>query len=82
MREQVLPGPVSPPPLEAMIAVAEALGREFDVIRVDLYDVDGEIWFSELTPCSGGGLDPFDPDLDRELGAWWQLPPRSAVRGR
>jgi TupA-like ATPgrasp len=80
--ESVPAGPVGPRPdtLPAMLSVAETLGREFDFVRVDLYDVAGEIWFGELTPYPGGGLDPFDPDLDRELGAAWQLPPRSAVR--
>ena len=74
--------PVTPPPvgLPVMTRVAEELGREFDFIRVDLYDVDGTVWFGELTPYPGGGLDPFDPGLDRELGARWVLPPRRAVR--
>ena len=63
-----------------MTEVSEALGREFDFIRVDLYDVEGSVWFGELTPYPGGGLDPFDPRLDRELGALWVLPPRRAVR--
>jgi hypothetical protein len=82
--EAVAPGPVTPPPanLAAMTAIAEALGREFDFIRVDLYDVDGAIWFSELTPYPGGGLDPFDPALNRQVGTYWELPPRSAVRAR
>jgi TupA-like ATPgrasp len=81
--EDVAPGPVGPPPasLPRMLAVAEALGRDLDFIRVDLYDVDGEVWFSELTPYPGGGLDRFDPALDSWLGSLWQLPPRSAVRG-
>jgi hypothetical protein len=82
--ESVAPGPVTPPPgcLAEMAEVAEALGADFDFIRVDLYDVDGEVWFGELTPYPGGGLDPFDPALNRLLGASWQLPPRSAVRAR
>ena len=75
-------GPATPPPagLPAMTAAAEALGRTFDFIRVDLYDIGGAVWFGELTPYPGGGLDPFDPDLDRDLGARWVLPPRQAVR--
>ena len=76
------PAMPAPAALPGMTAVAEALGREFDFIRVDLYDVGGTVWFGELTPYPGGGLDPFDPHLDRELGAWWTLPPRRAVRGR
>ena len=55
---------------------ANPLGAAFDFIRVDLYDVDGEVWFSELTPYPGAGLAGFDPALDRRLGALWQLPPR------
>jgi hypothetical protein len=84
VREQVPPGPVTPPPpsLPDMTAIARTLGREFDFVRVDLYDVDGTVWFGELTPYPGGGLDPFDPELDRQLGAHWQLPARTAVRRR
>jgi hypothetical protein len=76
--EDVAPGPVTVPPasLAEMTKVAEALGAAFDFIRVDLYDVDGEVWFGELTPYPGGGLDRFDPDLDRLLGALWELPQR------
>jgi len=82
--EDVAPGQVTPPPasLDEMTKVAEALGAAFDFIRVDLYDVDGEVWFGELTPYPGGGLDRFDPALDRALGALWQLPSRSAVHLR
>ena len=82
--EAVTPGPVTGPPatLAEMSKVAEALGAAFDFVRVDLYDVDGEVWFGELTPYPGGGLDRFDPALDVRLGNCWQLPPRSAVRAR
>jgi hypothetical protein len=82
--EAVAVGPVTPPPacLPQMLQVATALGAAFDFVRVDLYDVDGDVWFSELTPYPGGGLDAFDPALDRRLGELWQLPPRSAVRAR
>ena len=50
--EAVAPGPVTPPPaaLAEMTKVAEALGAAFDFVRVDLFDVDGEVWFGELTP--------------------------------
>jgi hypothetical protein len=71
-----------PAALGTMTRVAEALGREFDFIRVDLYDVDGVVWFGELTPYPGGGLDPFDPGLDLLLGSWWTLPDSAAVRAR
>ncbi len=82
--EAVAAGPVTGPPetLGDMTKVAEALGAAFDFVRVDLYEVDGEVWFGELTPYPGGGLDRFDPALDVVLGSYWRLPPRSAVRAR
>jgi TupA-like ATPgrasp len=82
--EDVAAGPVTPAPaaLPRMLAVASSLGAGLDFVRVDLYDVDGEVWFSELTPYPGGGLDRFDPALNELLGGWWQLPSRSAVRAR
>ncbi len=72
----------APAALPEMLAVATALGRAFDFIRVDLYDVDGVVWFSELTPYPGAGLVRYDPAFDRLLGSWWELPPRREVRAR
>lgn len=64
-----------PPLLEEMLAVASSLGAPFDFIRVDLYDVDGQVWFGELTPYPASGLRSFDPaHLDAELGRAWRLP--------
>jgi hypothetical protein len=74
------PGTAPPSTLAEMLTVAETLGRAFDFIRVDLYDVDGRVWFGELTPYPGGGLDPFDPELDQLLGGYWLLPRRADVR--
>lgn len=54
---------------DELIAVAEKLAAPFDLVRVDLYNVDGRIVFSELTFHSGGGLIPFEPkEYDREFG--------------
>lgn len=52
-----------------LVAVAEKLAAPFPFVRVDLYNVDGRIVFSELTFHSGGGLIPFEPkEYDREFG--------------
>ncbi|MGJ9371576.1 ATP-grasp fold amidoligase family protein [Nesterenkonia sp. CF4.4] len=67
-------GPVAPRPrnFEQMVRAAEALGAGYDFMRVDLYNLDGELWFGELTPYPSGGMDPFTPDsADFQLGAWW-----------
>ncbi len=62
------------PPLSLarMIEGAEALGKGFSFIRVDLYDLDGAPRFGELSFYPGSGLDPFDPpSIDRQLGQLW-----------
>lgn len=46
---------------EEIIRVAEALAQAYDFVRVDLYNVDNRIVFSELTFHSGGGLVPLTP---------------------
>ena len=52
-----------------LVALAEKLAAPFPFVRVDLYNVDGRIVFSELTFHSGGGLVPFQPkEYDREFG--------------
>lgn len=54
---------------DELIWVAENLATPFEFVRVDLYNVDGRIVFSELTFHSGGGLIPFTPrEYDRKFG--------------
>jgi hypothetical protein len=63
-----------PPPttLERMIEAAETLGRGFDFVRVDLYEVDGRPMFGELSFYPGSGLDRFHPPrFDALFGAHW-----------
>lgn len=64
--------PASPPALQRMIAAAEALGRDFPFVRVDLYAAGDRPLFGEMTFYPGSGLDPFAPvSLDRLLGQHW-----------
>jgi uncharacterized protein involved in propanediol utilization len=80
-----------PPPasLDAMIAAAEQLGRDFDFVRIDFYDLDGSPRFGEMTFYPGSGLSPLPRQLDYWLGGlWWEArrgmgaaaPPRPAPR--
>lgn len=65
-----------PPELERMLQIAERLAVGFDFVRVDLYLVNGRIYFGELTHYPVGGMGPFDPvELDFELGSHWVLQP-------
>jgi len=62
-----------PEQLEEMIHVAEKLGADFDFIRVDLYQPNGEcVVFGELTVAHGSGEERFTPqEYDFKLGELW-----------
>jgi hypothetical protein len=68
-------GPVARPAcLERMLQIAECLGAETDFVRVDLYEVDGRVYFGELTNFPWGGGMQFEPrEFDAWLGAQWQI---------
>lgn len=59
-----------------MIATAERLSAGFDFLRVDLYAVDGRVYFGELTNYPGSGLGKIRPEkMDFELGKLWSEKP-------
>ena len=68
-------GECSPPEnLNEMIQIAKKLSDDFDYIRVDLYSVNGKIYFGELTQTHGNGTEDFKPSsVDREWGDYWEL---------
>lgn len=52
-----------------MIAIAEGLSKDFPHVRVDLYNIEGEIYFGELTFYDGSGYMTYTPDsFDEEIG--------------
>ena len=56
-----------------MIKVAKKLAEDFDYVRVDLYNVDGYIYFGELTFCHGGSYETITPfEKDVEWGTYWK----------
>ena len=55
-----------PNKLQKMIEIAEVLSKEFNFARIDLYYVDGTIYFGEVTLTPAGGVNPFKP-LDMDL---------------
>lgn len=58
-----------PDGLDEMLAVARDLSKDFPFVRVDLYNVDGKIYFGELTFYPWTGYVQFTPDsFDYELG--------------
>lgn len=55
-----------------MVEIAETLAGGFAHVRVDLYNVKGQIYFGEMTFTSGSGQYKFDPDeWDYKFGSLW-----------
>ncbi len=62
-----------PANIEKMIELSNYLSQKIAApfLRVDLYEISGKIYFSELTFSPCGGNIPFDPpEWDEKLGEW------------
>lgn len=67
-KEQVKLVP-KPENLKGMIAAAEKLSEGFPVVRVDLYNLDGKVYFGEMTFTSlGGQMDFYTEKALRDMG--------------
>jgi hypothetical protein len=72
------PAPPIPRPgnLEEMNSIAAGLAEGFDFVRVDLYDVDGRVYFGELTFTPTAGEMILRPEhWDVDLGKKWKMTP-------
>lgn len=64
-----------PDKLCAMIEISRKLSQGIPFVRVDLFYVNGLIYFSELTFFPGSGFAPFEPlEWEKQIGDWIQLP--------
>jgi hypothetical protein len=67
--------PEKPAHYTEMLSIARTLSQGHPHVRVDLYEVDGQVYFGELTFYHFSGFAPFVPDhWDREWGDWLELP--------
>ena len=67
--------PKKPVNFDHMVQIARTLSKGTPFSRIDLYEIDGQVYFSEITfyPCSG--LMPFSsPEWDEKIGDWLTLP--------
>ncbi len=72
--------PTKPDGFEKMLAVAEKLAKGFPHLRIDLYSVNGKIYFGEITFFHWSGLVSFQPEeWDYKLGEWLELPSDEVV---
>lgn len=66
-----------PKNFEKMVEYARILSKDFPHVRVDFYNIDGQIVFGELTFHNGAGYVKFEPDkFDFEMGDKFVLPER------
>lgn len=71
IRDQSKKHSVIPKPqhLDKMLEYAKILGADFEQVRVDFYEVDGKVYFGELTFTSAAGRDfDFTDEALLELG--------------
>ena len=66
---------IKPLHFEEMKMIASKLSKGIPQVRVDLYNVNGKIYFGELTFFHHGGVTPFHPiEWDYTFGKWIKLP--------
>lgn len=64
-----------PSNLSDMIEIAKKLSEDFPAVRVDLYSVEGRVYFGELTFFPWSGYVQYEPDsFDFEMGKKFVLP--------
>lgn len=66
--------PPKPQNYDRMLQIVRILSNGFPHVRVDLYNVDGKIYFGELTFYGASGYQMFEPDeFDFQLGEFFEL---------
>lgn len=59
---------------DEMVRVAKTLSEGLAFVRVDLYEINGKVYFGEMTLYPGSGLETFQPEeWDYKLGDWIDL---------
>lgn len=67
-----IPRPAS---FDKMKEIGSAIAKTMPQVRVDFYDIDGKLYFGEITMCHGSGINVFIPDkYDVYFGNMLELP--------
>lgn len=67
--------PKKPESFVLMQELAQKLSKGIPHVRVDFYEVNGRVYFGELTFYHWSGMTPFDPPVwDTTVGEWIKLP--------
>lgn len=69
---------IIPDNINEMIDLAEKLSKNITFVRVDFYNVNGKIYFGEMTFYPASGFGKFEPDeWDEKIGDMLELPIKS-----
>lgn len=64
-----------PKGFEKMIELSRKLSKDIPHVRVDFYDINGKVYFGELTFYHFSGFEKFEPnEWDKKLGDMLELP--------
>lgn len=67
-----------PEQFDEMMRIANVLSEDFPAARIDLYSIEGKIYFGEITFFPWSGYMSFTPDsFDEEVGRKFVLPKRN-----
>ena len=74
-QQNAINGIEKPETFDKMVAIAEKLSQGMPHVRVDLYEVNGQNYFGEMTFFAGGGWVPLEPrKWEKVFGEWITLP--------
>ncbi len=72
--------PDKPVSFDLMIDLCKKLSENIPFLRVDLYEINGKVYFGELTFFPGSGFTMFEPEeWDYTFGSWITLPSKTDV---
>lgn len=77
IQQHPMSGRIIPKPskFDMMKELASKLSKGIPQVRIDLYEVNGKVFFGEMTFFHHGGIVPFHPEKwDYEFGSWIKLP--------
>ncbi len=67
--------PKKPKEFDQMINFSKLLSKDIPHLRVDWYEIDGKLYFGELTFTTNGGFIPFESEKwNYKMGEWIELP--------
>ena len=67
--------PPKPESFDELKRIALLLANGFPFVRIDLYEINKEVYFSEYTFFPSSGMQPYEPtEWDRKLGDMLDLP--------